>query len=114
MDQSGVSALELARRVREIGVERVIYTDVSRDGMLRGVNVEETETLARRSGLKVIASGGVTAVEDVRALWERRHAGIEGVVLGRALYEGRLDFRRIKSQLASWQSDAGKEDHPVP
>jgi phosphoribosylformimino-5-aminoimidazole carboxamide ribotide isomerase len=114
VDQSGVSALELALRVREIGVERVIYTDVSRDGMLRGVNVEETESLARRSGVRVIASGGVTGVADVRALWERRQVGIEGVVLGRALYEGRLDFRLIKSQLASWQSNAGKEDHPVP
>jgi phosphoribosylformimino-5-aminoimidazole carboxamide ribotide isomerase len=114
VDQSDVSALELAGRVRRIGVERVIYTDVSRDGTFRGVNLEETEMLARHSGLKVIASGGVTATEDIRGLWQRRHAGIEGVVLGRALYEKRLDFRRIKSQLASWQSNAGKEDHPVP
>lgn len=114
VDQSDVSALELARRVRRMGVERVIYTDVSRDGTFRGVNVEETETLARSSGLKVIASGGVTAMEDIRELWQRRHSGIEGVVLGRALYEGKLDFRCVKSQLASWQSDAGKENNPVP
>jgi phosphoribosylformimino-5-aminoimidazole carboxamide ribotide isomerase len=114
VDQSGVSALELAERVRLIGVERVIYTDVSRDGTFRGVNVEETETLARRSGLKVIASGGATTSEDIYELWRRRQAGIEGVVLGRALYEKRLDFRRVKSQLALWQDNAGKEDHSVP
>jgi len=114
VDHSGVSALELALRVKEIGVERVIYTDVTRDGTFRGINVEETETLARRSGLKVIASGGVTALADIKELWERRQAGIEGVILGRALYEGRLDFREIQSEIASWQKDAGKEDYPVP
>jgi phosphoribosylformimino-5-aminoimidazole carboxamide ribotide isomerase len=114
IDQSGVSALELADRVKMIGIERVIYTDVSRDGTFRGVNIEETETLARRSGLKVIASGGVTAADDVYELWRRRQAGIEGVILGRALYEKRLDFRQVRSQLTSWQGDAGKEDHSVP
>jgi len=114
VDQSNVSALELAERVRMIGIERVIYTDVSRDGTFRGVNVEETETLARRSGLKVIASGGVTTADDVYELWRRRQAGIEGVILGRALYEKRLDFRHVQSQLTSWQGDAGKEDHSVP
>jgi phosphoribosylformimino-5-aminoimidazole carboxamide ribotide isomerase len=114
VDRSGVSALDLAGRVKEIGVERVIYTDVARDGTFRGVNVEETETLARRSGLKVIASGGVTALADVRELWERRQSGIEGVILGRALYEGRLDFRNITSEIASWRNHAGKEDYPVP
>ncbi len=113
VDKSGVSALELAQRVRQIGVERAIYTDVSRDGTFRGVNVEETETLARRSGLKVTASGGVTTLEDIRQLWQRRQAGIEGVILGRALYEKRLDFRAVKSQLASWQGNAGKEDHSL-
>lgn len=114
VDQSNVSALELAERVRMIGIERVIYTDVSRDGTFRGVNVEETETLARRSGLKVIASGGVTTADDVYELWRRRQSGIEGVILGRALYEKRLDFRHVQSQLTSWQGDAGKEDHSVP
>ena len=114
VDQSGVSALELAERVKMIGIERVIYTDVSRDGTFRGVNVEETETLARRSGLKVIASGGVTTADDVYELWSRRQSGIEGVILGRALYEKRLDFRHVQSQLTSWQGDAGKEDHSVP
>jgi len=114
VDQSGVSALELAERVKMIGIERVIYTDVSRDGTFRGVNVEETETLARRSGLKVIASGGVTTADDVYELWRRRQSGIEGVILGRALYEKRLDFRHVQSQLTSWQGDAGKEDHSVP
>ncbi len=102
VDQTSVSAVELARRMKQIGVERVIYTDVTRDGMLRGVNLEETENLARASGIRVIASGGVAGIEDVKALWERRASGIEGVILGRALYEKKLDFAEIKNTMAAW------------
>ncbi len=102
VDQTSVTAVELARRMKQIGVERVIYTDVTRDGMLRGVNLEETENLARAAGVRVIASGGVAGMEDVKALWERRAAGIEGVILGRALYEKKLDFAEIKKTMASW------------
>ncbi len=60
VEQSSLSALELARRMSGLGVERVVYTDIARDGMLTGVNIEETAALARQSGLKVIASGGVS------------------------------------------------------
>jgi len=102
VDQTALRAVDLAKRMREIGVEKLIYTDVQRDGMLRGVNYDETEKLARESGLGVIASGGVSSVEDIRALWERRHAGIEGVILGRSLYERQLDFGDLKNLLASW------------
>jgi phosphoribosylformimino-5-aminoimidazole carboxamide ribotide isomerase len=105
--QSGITALDLARRVKELGVGRIIYTDVSRDGLLRGVNLEETESIARESGLRVVASGGVAGVEDVRALWERRSCGIEGVILGRALYERRLDFRSLSGLVRSWEDNAG-------
>lgn len=102
VDGSGVAAVDLARRMGEIGIERVIYTDISRDGVLNGVNLAETERLARLAQVRVLASGGVTTLEDVHALWERRHCGIEGAILGRALYEGKLSFRETKAQLSGW------------
>lgn len=102
VDQTSLSAAELALRMKDLGVERVIYTDVARDGMLRGVNYLETENLCRETGIKVIASGGVTTIEDIRALWERRACGIEGVILGRALYDGKLDFCKMQAQVLSW------------
>ncbi len=102
VDQSTVTASQLALQVRSLGVERIVYTDVSRDGMLSGVNIEETEQLAREARIPVIASGGISGVEDVRALWERRQTGIEGVILGRALYEGKLDYRDLAARASSW------------
>jgi methyl-coenzyme M reductase beta subunit len=71
--------------MKEIGVTRVVYTDVSRDGLLRGINIEETARLAQEAGIRVIASGGAAGETDVRALWERRSSGVEGVILGRSL-----------------------------
>ena len=108
VEQTVLTGVELAVRMKNLGVERVIYTDVSRDGMLRGVNCTETETLCREAQIKVIASGGVSAIEDVRALWERRACGIEGVILGRALYDQKIDFADLRAQMRSWQ--AGDED----
>jgi phosphoribosylformimino-5-aminoimidazole carboxamide ribotide isomerase len=102
VDQTALSAAELALRMKNLGVERIIYTDVARDGMLRGVNYLETENLGRETGMKVIASGGVTTIEDIRALWERRASGIEGAILGRALYDGKLDFAGMQTQVLSW------------
>ncbi len=102
VDQSPVSATRLAVEMKSLGVERLIYTDVSRDGMLSGANIDETEQLARAAGIPVIASGGISCPEDVRALWEKRGSGIEGVVLGRALYEGKVDFRDLAARAASW------------
>ncbi len=114
VSQSLISDVELAGEAARAGVERIIYTDVSRDGLLRGVNVEETEEIALRSGLKVIASGGVAGVEDIRLLWERRHSGIEGVILGRALYEKKLDLSALNHHLECWNRDAGQKNHSVP
>lgn len=102
VDQTAVTAVDLAVRMKSIGVERVIYTDVSRDGMLRGVNWQETETVCREAGINVIASGGVSRVEDIRAIWDRRACGIEGVILGRALYDRKIDFADLRTQMASW------------
>jgi phosphoribosylformimino-5-aminoimidazole carboxamide ribotide isomerase len=105
VDQTALTAVELARRMKDLGVQRIIYTDVARDGMLRGVNSEETEDLCRQTGIRVIASGGVSGIEDVRRLWERRACGIEGVILGRALYDRKLDFADLRFQMHSWGAE---------
>ncbi|MBN2317593.1 MAG: 1-(5-phosphoribosyl)-5-[(5-phosphoribosylamino)methylideneamino]imidazole-4-carboxamide isomerase [Acidobacteria bacterium] len=97
-----VPAVDLARRMKDAGVPRIIYTDVARDGMLRGVNFDETENVCRNAGIRVIASGGVSSVEDVRTLWERRACGIEGVILGRALYDRKIDFADLRKRMLSW------------
>jgi phosphoribosylformimino-5-aminoimidazole carboxamide ribotide isomerase len=99
VDVTTVAAAELARQMKDLGVERVIYTDVARDGMLSGVNYQETEALCRDAGIRVIASGGVTSVDDVRTLWGSRRSGIEGVILGRALYDRKIDFAELQAQL---------------
>jgi phosphoribosylformimino-5-aminoimidazole carboxamide ribotide isomerase len=100
--QSSVTAVDLARRMKAIGIERIIYTDIARDGMLYGVNLDETERLALEAQISVIASGGVVGIQDVRDLWERRASGIEGVILGRALYERKIDLRQATRALAGW------------
>lgn len=84
------TAPELAARMAALGVRHAIYTDVGRDGMLVGVNVEGTVGLARASGLQVIASGGVASLDDVRALRAREDEGIAGVIIGMALYRGAI------------------------
>jgi phosphoribosylformimino-5-aminoimidazole carboxamide ribotide isomerase len=102
IDQTELSSVELARRMKTVGVERVIYTDVSRDGMLNGVNVSETEKISIEAKVRVTASGGVSCNDDVRRLWEKRQSGIEGVILGRALYEKKIDLKSLIFQLSSW------------
>ena len=83
---------ELARRVEECGVEAIIHTDIGRDGMLEGANVEATARLASELNVPVFASGGIRDLDDIRALCEAADAGLAGAVIGRALYEGTLDF----------------------
>jgi len=102
-DVTALTAVDLALRMKSLGVRRVIYTDVARDGMLRGVNVEETENLCLQSGMRVIASGGVSGIDDIRELWARRTCGIEGVILGRALYDRKLDFDDLRKKMLSWK-----------
>lgn len=87
-------AVDMAQRFEDGGVTAVIYTDISRDGMMHGVNIEATARLARAIHIPVIASGGVSRLEDVKALYEVRNDGIEGIIIGRALYEGVIDFAR--------------------
>ncbi len=88
-----ISAIELARRVADAGVDRIVYTDVTRDGTLTGVNIEQTCTIARESGLKVTASGGVSSLDDIRRLKEARSCGVDSVIIGKALYEGRFTLQ---------------------
>jgi phosphoribosylformimino-5-aminoimidazole carboxamide ribotide isomerase len=85
-----LQATALAREVAALGVERIIYTDVMRDGVLGGPNVEETCALARASAVKVTASGGVSSLEDIEHLKQAEQYGVDSVIVGRALYEGRF------------------------
>ncbi len=84
--------IDLAQRFENDGVEAIIYTDISRDGMLSGVNIEATKTLAESIRIPVIAAGGITNLDDIRRLCEIADAGVFGAVTGRAIYEGTLDF----------------------
>ncbi|MGD0959334.1 MAG: 1-(5-phosphoribosyl)-5-[(5-phosphoribosylamino)methylideneamino]imidazole-4-carboxamide isomerase [Methylomonas sp.] len=84
--------IDLAKKFEANGVTAIIYTDISRDGMMQGVNVEATANLARAVHIPIIASGGITNMDDIRALGEVAHEGIMGAITGRAIYEGTLDF----------------------
>lgn len=87
---TGHTPIEIVKRYKDQGVGAVIYTDISRDGALTGVNVEATAALAEEAAIPVIASGGVASVDDIKAL-RGAHENIEGVIIGRALYDGRID-----------------------
>jgi phosphoribosylformimino-5-aminoimidazole carboxamide ribotide isomerase len=90
-ETSELSALEIAQRFEDAGVSTIIYTDVSRDGMLRGINWDATIALAEAIEIPVIASGGLASIEDIRVMTEPRARKLEGAIAGRALYDGRLD-----------------------
>jgi phosphoribosylformimino-5-aminoimidazole carboxamide ribotide isomerase len=90
-ETSELSALEIARRFEDAGVAAIIYTDVTRDGMLKGLNLDATIALADAISIPVIASGGLASIDDIKALLEPRARKLEGAIAGRALYDGRLD-----------------------
>jgi len=90
-EASQLSALEIARRFEDIGVAAVIYTDIARDGMLQGLNLDATILLAEAISIPVIASGGLASIADIRALLAPRGKRLAGAIAGRALYDGRLD-----------------------
>ena len=89
---TGHDVVDLAKRFQDYGVEAVIYTDIGRDGMLTGVNIEATVRLAQALTVPVIASGGLASLDDVRRLCAVESEGITGCITGRAIYEGKLDF----------------------
>lgn len=97
--ESAAKALDLAERLRQQGVRQIVFTDVERDGIGAGVNLAATAALAQATGLRVIASGGVASLDDVRRV---REAGLAGIIIGRALYEGRFSLREVLEKC--WQN----------
>lgn len=89
---SGHDVIDLAKRYQNEGVEAIVYTDIGRDGMMSGVNVEATKRLADSISIPVIASGGISSLEDIRHVCEMVDSGVVGAIVGRALYEGTLEF----------------------
>lgn len=83
-----ITALDLAQKVADMGVERLVYTDISRDGMMTGINLEATREIAEVSGLKVTASGGVASLDDIYTVKELEEFGVDSLIIGKALYEG--------------------------
>jgi len=92
-ETSEMTATDLALRFQDAGVVAIIFTDIARDGMLQGVNADATDALARTAGIPVIASGGVAGLDDIRALAAKANPNILGVIIGRALYDGRIDAK---------------------
>ncbi len=96
-ESSDQSAEHLAQKFEDQGVAAIVYTDISRDGMMQGVNVDATEQLAKSISIPVIASGGVTNIDDIKHLNAVKDSGIEGVIIGRALYEGTIDLTEAQA-----------------
>ena len=109
---SDISALDLARRFQDVGVAAIIYTDIARDGALAGLNVESTIALADKLEIPVIASGGLASIEDIRRLTEPDCARLAGAIVGRALYDGRLDAHAALAVLRS-ASAGGRPTPPT-
>ena len=95
---TGHDVIDLAKKFQDYGVESVIYTDIGRDGMLGGVNIEATVKLAQALSIPVIASGGIGSMKDIKALCAVQHEGISGAITGRAIYEGKLDFQKAQAE----------------
>jgi len=95
---TGHDVVDLAKKFQDYGVEAIIYTDIGRDGMLTGVNIDATLKLARELLVPVIASGGLTSFEDIKALCKIESEGITGVITGRAIYQGTLDFKKAQAE----------------
>jgi phosphoribosylformimino-5-aminoimidazole carboxamide ribotide isomerase len=100
-ETSAIAALDLARRFEDAGAAAIIYTDIDRDGALQGVNVEATAVLARALKTPVIASGGISSLDDLAALRAHAADGIAGAIVGRALYDGRVDLKSALALMAA-------------
>ena len=100
---TGHDVADLAKKYEDYGVDSIIYTDIGRDGMLAGINIEATVKLARASSIPVIASGGLNNLDDIRALCGVEHEGVEGVICGRSIYTGSLDFAEGQKLADEWE-----------
>ena len=106
-EQSEITAFALADRFADVGVAAIVYTDIDRDGVLTGINWQATYDLADRTSIPVIASGGLSDIAELRAAAVRAHANVEGVISGRALYDGRIDAVEAIGVLKEAASAAG-------
>lgn len=95
---TGHDVVDLARKFEDYGVEGVVYTDIGRDGMLSGINIEATVKLAKALHVPVIASGGIASLKDIKALCAVQDEGITAAITGRAIYEGSLDFKKAQAE----------------
>ena len=98
---TGHDVIDLATKFEDYGVDAILYTDIGRDGMLSGVNIEATVALARAVRIPVLASGGIANIDDIDRLCAIEGDGVEGAILGRALYEGKLDFKAALARAAA-------------
>jgi phosphoribosylformimino-5-aminoimidazole carboxamide ribotide isomerase len=94
--QTDLNVVDLSKKFEQDGVSSIVYTDIARDGMMQGVNVEATVNLAKQTSIPIIASGGITNMEDISGLLVEAHSGIMGAITGRAIYEGTLDFKQAQ------------------
>lgn len=96
--QSDIDPVDLVKQLGSRGIDGIVYTDVERDGMMQGLNVEEAVRLARASRVPLYVSGGIGTIEHIQTLYDRRESTIRGVIVGRALYERRIDLRTARRQ----------------
>ena len=106
-EASTVTAESLAQRFENVGVSAIVYTDISRDGMMQGVNTEATAALGDAVSIPIIASGGVSTLADIQSLGEQMHRGISGAIVGRALYEDSLNLVEAQQLADSFAKTAG-------
>ena len=107
---SGHEVIDLAKKFEDYGCEAIVYTDIGRDGMMKGVNIEATIKLAQSMTIPVIASGGVHTITDVEALCAVQDEGVEGVICGRSIYEGTLDLRSAQDRADELSGDLDEFD----
>jgi phosphoribosylformimino-5-aminoimidazole carboxamide ribotide isomerase len=98
-ETSELTAIDLAKRFEDAGVSAIVYTDIDRDGILKGLNLPSTAELARTTKIPVIASGGLASIEDIKALLQPEYEMLEGAITGRALYDGRIDAKEALALL---------------
>ena len=109
---TGHDVIDLAQKFENYGVEAIIYTDIGRDGMLTGINVEATQKLAQALRIPVIASGGLTNMADITSLCAMKEDGVTGVIAGRAIYDGSLDLGAAQTEADRFAKDAGLGGKP--